>query len=241
MSLPRRIAHGLLGVLTWFALGSGAAAAQADGSAPEGDLLRRGNMTVLRDASTLYAVTHQAGLLGFLGHEHAITMRDWSATLCWVEGSPHASFLEVTVPTSSVRLDTERGRELAGLASSPDPDTVEDLQAEMLSDAYLDAASFPALRFSTTSVEPAGEGAPEGADLEVEGELTIHGQTQPVSFPVGIERDETGPFTFTAHLAFRMTAFGITPENTAGVVAVADEMDLYVEMVAQRTQRDCRR
>lgn len=216
------------------------AAAQADDDAA-GDLLRRGNMTIARGASTLYAVTHRAGLFGFLGHEHAITMRDWSATLCWIEDSPDASFLDVRVPTSSVRLDTERGLELAGLESSPDPGTIEDLQAEMLSGAYLDAASFPELRFVSTSVARADEDAPEGVDLRVEGALTIHGQTQPVSFPVRIVRDETGPFTFSAHVAFRMTDFGITPENTAGVVAVADEMDLYVDLVARRTQRDCRR
>lgn len=221
-------------------------------------------MTVLRDDSTLYAVTHRAGLFGFLGHEHAVTAESWSVDLCYLE-DVDGSFISVTVPTGSVRLDTERGLELAGLTSSPDPDTVSDLQMQMLGPEFLHADMFPQLRFASTAVsrasgEAAGDAgdadsgtrdeaagttesdatdATAATDLQIDGELTIHGRSNPIEFPVRVERSDTGTFRFSAHVQFRMTDFGITPENTAGVVAVADEMDVYVDIAAQRTGNVC--
>ena len=196
-------------------------------------------MTVLRADSALWAVTHRAGLFGFLGHEHAITAESWSATLCWLEDEPARSFVDVTVPTASLRIDTERGKDLAGLESSPDPSTIQDLQREMLSDRFLHAERFPELRFRSTGVSAPGDDAADDVDLEVAGELSIHGRTREISFPVRIERASTGAFTFSVHVAFRQTDFGIMPENTVGVVAVADEMDLYLEIVAQRSSATC--
>lgn len=220
------------------------------------ELERRGNMTIARNASTVWAVTHRAGFLGFLGHEHAITAESWSARLCWIESEPTRSFFDMVVPTNSVRIDTERGLELAGLASSPDPSTVEDLQRRMLGSEFLAAERFPQLRFRSTSVEPRDEDPlsdasaaddPLGADadpdldLRVTGDLTLHGRTQSIDVPVRIQRLDTGAFTFSAHVTFRMTDFGITPESTIGVIDVADELDLYVEIVAHRTAPDCAR
>jgi polyisoprenoid-binding protein YceI len=210
------------------------------------DTRRRGNMTVLRDDSTLYAVTHRAGLFGFLGHEHAITVETWTVDLCYLEDIED-SYIEVTVPTDSVRLDTERGLELAGVESSPDPGTISGLQAQMLGADFLHADMFPQLRFASTAVsrqpddaaQDAGSDAASVEDLRIEGDLTVHGRTTQIAFPVRVERADTGAFTFSAHVQFRMTDFGITPENTAGVVAVADEMDLYVDIAAQRTGNAC--
>lgn len=226
--------------------GSGGEAGSNAGSSATAQTDRSTNMIVLRTDSTLYAVTHRAGLFGFLGHEHAITTQEWSARLCYLEENVDQSFIEVTIPTGSVRIDTERGQELAGLESSPDPGTIEDLQMEMLGDRYLDADAFPELAFTSTSVthaegtadDSSGADAPP-ADLEVTGDLTIHGQTNSVTFPVVVERTDTGSFRFEAHVAFRMTNFGIAPENTAGVVAVADEMDIYLNLAAQRTRETC--
>lgn len=236
MRLQRALAIlGLALLLAWGAGQDGGTDGSEQGSSPE----RRGNMTVLRGDSALWAVTHQAGVLGFLGHEHAITAERWSATLCWLQDDPTRSFIDMTVPTESVRIDTERGKELAGVESSPDPSTIEDLQRRMLSQEFLHAERFPELRFRSTQVARPGEDAAADVDLAVTGELTIHGRTREITFPVRIDRASTGAFTFTAHVAFRQTEFGIMPENTIGVVAVADGMDLYLEIVAQRSTATC--
>ena len=224
-------------VLAWGTTQDGEPGAAMSENPPE----RRGNMTVLRGDSALWAVTHRAGLFGFLGHEHAITAERWSATLCWIEDEPSRSFVDMQVPTESLRIDTERGKELAGLESSPDPSTIADLQRKMLSERFLHAERFPELRFVSSRVSLPGDGRDSGVDLVVTGELSIHGQTREISFPVRIERAPTGAFTFSVHVAFRQTDFGIMPENTVGVVAVADEMDLYLEIVAQRSAADCPR
>ena len=206
--------------------------------AQEGDE-RRGNMTVLKSESALYAETGRAGLLGFLGHDHAITAEEWSASLCWPADGVEGAFLDMVVPTASTRIDTARGRRLADLDSSPGANTIADLQEDMLGQEYLDAEAYPELRFTSTSVSRPGENAADEADVVVEGELTIHGTTNPVTLAVVTGRDETGPFIFSTQTTFRMTDFGITPENTAGLVAVADDMELHVEIVAQRTRAGC--
>ena len=213
----------------------------ADEAPSERPSERRGNMTVLRGDSALWAVTHRAGLFGFLGHEHAITAERWSATLCWIEDEPTRSFMEMRVPTASLRIDTDRGKELAGLESSPDPSTIADLQRQMLSERFLHAERFPELRFRSSGVSRPGDDHGTDVDLVVRGDLTLHGRTKPISFPVRIERASTGAFTFSVHVAFRQTDFGIMPENTIGVVAVADEMDLYLEIVALRSTASCER
>ena len=216
----------------------GGAEGNADGStSAEGG--RRGNMTVLRGESALYAVTGRAGLLGFLGHDHAITVGGWTASLCWPQAGAEGAFVDVRVATASLRLDTERGQRLAGLESRPDEETIEDLQAQMLGERFLHAVMFPELRFASTSVRSAGGDAEEGVDLLVDGELSIHGRTNPITLAVSVERANTGPFTFRGRTTFRMTDFGIEPENTAGIVAVADEIDLHVELVALRTRAGC--
>lgn len=208
-------------------------------AAAQGEDQRRGNMTVIESESAFYAKTGQAGLLGFLGHNHAITAESWSATLCWPVNGIEGAFLDMVVSTASARIDTERGRRLADLESSPDADTIADLQEEMLSERYLDADAYPELRFTSTAVSRPGEGAAADVDLVVEGDLTIHGTTNPVTLAVVTGREETGPFIFSTQTTFRMTDFGITPENTAGIVAVADEVELHVELVAQRTREGC--
>ena len=37
------------------------------------------------ERSSLFLVTHKAGLLSFLGHEHAIVPGEWRAELCLAE------------------------------------------------------------------------------------------------------------------------------------------------------------
>lgn len=172
------------------------------------------------DGSWVVAVTEKAGALGFLGHRHAIEVTDWTADVDWRPEDPASSRASFTVPASALRIDTDRAREIAGLGSGPGADDVEELQEKMLSSENLDAASHPRLRLEVTGVEPL-----KGGDLRVTADLTVKGRTRTVRFPVQVERSGSGA-TFSGSFTVAQSDFGIEPESIAGVVKVADPVEI---------------
>lgn len=170
--------------------------------------------------SWVIAVTEKAGALGFLGHRHAIEATGGSAEIDWRPEDPASSRAVFTVPASSLRIDTGRARELAGLDGGPGEDDVAELQEKMLSAQNLDAAGHPELRLEVTGVEPSSDGG-----LRVTADLTIKGRTRTVRFPVAVARSGSGT-TFSGSFTVRQTAFGIEPESIAGVVKVADPVEI---------------
>lgn len=169
--------------------------------------------------SWVVAVTETAGLAGFLGHRHSILVTDWSADVEWRPEAPAASRATVTVPTASLRIDTERGTALAGLDDRPSPEDVAEIQDKMLSAENLAAAGHPELRLEVTAVEPRGGG------LRASGRLTVRGRTVPVRFPVAVE-ESGGGAVFSGTFTVKQTDFGIEPESIAGLVKVADPVEV---------------
>jgi polyisoprenoid-binding protein YceI len=166
------------------------------------------------------AVTEKAGALGFLGHRHSVEVTDWTAEVGWNPDDPAASRAVFTVPASSLRIDTARSRKLAGLDGGPGKDDVAELQEKMLSAENLDAAGHPELRLAVTKVERRS-----ASELRVTGRLTIKGKTRPVRFPVKVERSGSGA-VFSGAFTVKHTDFGIEPESIAGVVKVADPVEI---------------
>jgi polyisoprenoid-binding protein YceI len=180
--------------------------------------------------SWVVAVTDKAGALGFLGHRHAVLVTDWAAEVDWRPNEPSASRAVVTVPARSLRIDTERGRELAGIGAGPSAGEVAELQEKMLSAENLAAERHPELRFRTTAV--AGR---KGGGLEVRGELTIRGRSRAVRFPVAVAPAGGGATEFTGRFTVRQTDFGIEPESIAGVVKVADPVEIRFRIVLRKS------
>jgi polyisoprenoid-binding protein YceI len=111
-----------------------------------------------------------ASSVGFVGakatadHEGKFGEIDGSLTL-GADGKPSA--LEVTAKVDS-------------LAIEPD-----DLRKHLLDKDFFEAATYPEAKFVSTAIrEKAGE---NGATHEIEGELTLHGQTKVVTFPAKVE------------------------------------------------------
>ncbi|MBE7216841.1 MAG: YceI family protein [Caulobacteraceae bacterium] len=100
--------------------------------------------------------------------------------------------LEVTIPTASVSTTSDK------------------LDGELKSPQWLDAGRFPQMRFRSTRVTPTGPGR-----ARVEGELTLHGVTRPVTLQarfVGagidpIDKAYTVGFEATGELS--RSAFGV--------------------------------
>ena len=156
--------------------------------------------------STLTIRVFKSGIFSGFAHDHAIT-----------------------APLSSGTVDRERlSVEVhfeAGKLKVMDPDaSVADrakVQETMLSDKVLDVARFPEIGFTSRSVKVSGNA------FLVDGDLTLHGVTRAMTFPV-LLRDGH----YTATLRLKQSEFGITPISLAGgSVKVKDVVEISFDIV----------
>jgi polyisoprenoid-binding protein YceI len=157
----------------------------------------------------------KAGLFGFAGHEHEVVAGAFRGTATFDPERPAQSSVDLTFDAGTLRV-TGQGEP---------PADVPQVQAAMVGPTCLDAGRFPAIRFVSTSVAAAGAAGPNGGDLALRGELTLHGVTRPLTLRVHLEvTGQTLEATGTTTL--KQTDFGITPISKAGVVKVKDELTL---------------
>ncbi len=160
--------------------------------------------------SELKVRVFKSGLFSAFAHDHEI----------------EAQMTEGAIDTSeqaSVELHVD-SRKLRVL----DPGTSEkdrrDIQNTMLGPEVLDTERFPEIVFKSTAV------APSGTDRwTVRGELTLHGQTQPVAVEVTYRAGH-----YAGQATLKQTEFGIKPVRVAGgTVKVKD--DVRIEFDVQLT------
>ncbi len=157
----------------------------------------------------------KAGVFGFAGHEHQVVAGAFRGT---------ATFDPERLAQSSVDLTFDAGA-LRVTGQGEPPEDVPQVQAAMVGATCLDAGRFPTIRFVSTSVTAAGAAGPNGGDLALRGQLTLHGVTRPLTIRVHL--DVTGQtLEATGTTTLQQTAFGITPISKAGVVKVKDELTL---------------
>lgn len=179
------------------------------------------------ERSYLLAVVGVAGVLSNLAHEHAVLATDGDAQICFAPDDVERSHVRFSVPTEGLRIDTPRARSLAGLDPSwPDDDTRRELQQKMLSERFLAAARHDRLAFTSRKVSGSAD------ELWLEGDLTIRGRTNRVSFPVEVRRIDDGLY-LRGGMTVRQTDFGMEPESIAGVVKVADAVEVRFEILAR--------
>ncbi len=153
--------------------------------------------------STVTIQVGKGGVFSAFGHGHEV--RGPIA-----EGSVQASGADPKVEL------VVRAADLKVLDPDLKPSDRAEVQTTMLGPKVLDAQRFPEVRFRSSRVER------EGGGWKVEGELTLHGQSQPVTVRV---HETSGGYTASA--AFKQTAFGITPVTVGGgTVKVKDEVRL---------------
>lgn len=183
--------------------------------------------------SRILVVTRRSGVLGFLGHEHAIVASRFAGTLCVEPGRLETATLRVEVPAHALVIDGDSARREAGLGRGPSPAAVIDLQRKLLGPGRIAADSFPLLAFRSTAV------AAEGDSLRVRGVFEMRGMQQEVAFPARALAADGGRILLSGALRLKQSAFGIRPERIAGVVRVADEVELIVTLAAAATGAAC--
>jgi len=157
--------------------------------------------------SKLTVFVYKAGLFSAFADNHVI-------------GAPIASGMITTTPAPAIEL-VVNAAELVPLDPDLDPAKRDEVRTRMVSADVLDTARFSTITFRSTAIEPAGSDR-----WNVSGQLTIHGVTKAVTFPViradGVYRGET---------RIRQRDFGINPIRIAGgTVSVKDELKVEFEI-----------
>ncbi len=197
----------------------------ASGAAGAADLVP---LAVDPARSSVVVITDRKGVLGFLGHRHAVLATEWSAEIV-VSDDLAQGRVEVRIPVRGLRIDTSEAISQAGLSSRPDEETIRKLQVKMLGPTVLDAERYPTIDFHGEVLEVMG-----AERVRVRGPLRLHGRENPLTLELAVGRPGPGQYRFSGQLQIRQTAFGIEPESVAGVVQVADPVTVRLDVVARR-------
>jgi polyisoprenoid-binding protein YceI len=177
------------------------------------------------DAARSSVVVHvgKAGVFKFAGHAHDVLAPRVSGEVVAVAEPLSRSSVKLSFESAALKVSEKD--EPAGDAPKVD--------AVMAGPKVLDVAKFPSIAFVSSAVT--GRAAGAGAyELEVAGDLTLHGVTRRISVPVRVALQPDGLLKATGGFALRQTNFGITPVSVAGVVNVKDELRIDFEIVATR-------
>lgn len=156
--------------------------------------------------STLTIRVFKSGLFSGFAHDHQI-----AAPLS--SGAVDLSALSV-----EVHFDARQLKVLDPNVSAGDRAKV---QETMLSNQVLDAQRFPEIMFVSRSVKPSGENA-----YNVEGDLTLHGVTHPLTLPVALRNGH-----YSGSVNLKQTEFGITPISlVGGSVKVKDTVEITFDI-----------
>jgi polyisoprenoid-binding protein YceI len=135
----------------------------------------------------------------------------------------------VIAPIAGGAINEDKGSIFFGVQASritvePDKDLKPEQQAEVqrtMQDKVLETAQYPQINFRSTSIERTGADS-----WVVKGDLTLHGQTRPVS--AAVHKQEGA---YVGICRFKQTAFGIHPVSVGGVVKVKDELEIRFSAV----------
>lgn len=139
----------------------------------------------------------------------------------------------IHAPIASCHLDTEKhtatltfnAKDMKVIDEGVKDSERADIEQTMKSDKVLDVQRFPEIRFVSTSITPQ-----DGGRFQVRGDLTLHGSTHAVEFPIAFSKNR-----YTGSVKLKQTDLGITPVSIAGgAIKVKDEIEVVFEIVPGR-------
>ena len=170
------------------------------------------------DEGTLSVRTKRTGAAAMAGHNLLIEVTSWEATI--ELGADTSIALEADGGSLRVREGT------GGMQALQDEDR-ENIE-QTIDDEVLERQQ---IAFRSTAVRPA-EGA---AGLSVQGELTLNGETRPLSF----ELELTGEGALAAVAVVKQTDWGMKPySGLFGALKVVDEVEVAIEATLPEPQSE---
>lgn len=206
------------------ALGASYGPTEVGGSSPAQPPLR-----VDHERSSVVAITGKGGVLGFLGHRHAVLATGWSAEIHYDPERPDDTRVDVTIPIQELEIDSPEALRAAGLdpEGGPSDEDLREIRDKMVGAAFLDAEEHPDITFRTVAARRAY------GRMVVGGPLSIRGRSRNKNVTLVLEPREDG-YRVTGSFTVAMTAFGMQPESVAGVVRVADDVDVRLDIRVTR-------
>jgi polyisoprenoid-binding protein YceI len=173
-------------------------------------------------ASAVQVHVGKSGVFGFAGHTHEVAAERFAGR---VEADPD------DLARSSVELSFEASGLKVSAPGEPEGDAPK-VQGVMAGPKVLDVSRFPAIRFRSRQVS--GRRAADGAyELEVAGEVSLHGVSRAVTLPVRVELSGA-TLTASGRTALAQRAFGIEPVSAGGgTVKVKNEVGIEFRIVAR--------
>jgi hypothetical protein len=149
-----------------------------------------------------------------------------------LSGAAHNHTVDAPIASGTMRESTpphvEFTVEAAKMTVEPDPKIDAKDQATIqahMEDMTLEATKYPQIVFRSTRIEKS-----PGGDWKVDGDLTLHGVTKPVSLTVRQTGDE-----YTTHTVLKQTDFGIKPISIGGgMIKVKNEIELDFQFFAAK-------
>ena len=167
------------------------------------------------------------GKTGF-GHEHGVEGKIKSG---WIALGASKRAGEIIFDMRSFRADTPAARRYVGLSGTTDRRTRRQIDANMLGPSVLDIAHYPTATFLLRSAVPLHKkGRSNATRYRLEGDLTLHGVTQPLRIDVEVVPENEGP-RMRGRFSLLQTWFGITPFSKAlGFIGVSDQLTIYGDL-----------
>jgi polyisoprenoid-binding protein YceI len=173
-------------------------------------------------ASQVTVRVGRAGAFGFAGHDHEVAVPKVDGIILFDSADATHSTITLKFDVTAMKV-TGRGEPAAD---------VPEVQRVMLSDRVLDAQRYPTIAFTSRRIVIVTQ-AVDRLALRVDGDLTLHGVTRPITMPVEV-RLTGDQLAATANATVRQTDFGIRPVTAgAGTVRVKDELEVAFRIVAR--------
>ena len=191
---------------------------------PCGSVVAAGATYTVNDGrSSVLVHVGKSGALSFAGHHHEI-QAPVSGRITADPADVGASSVDLTFPTARFRV-------LPANEPAGDPPKVEEA---MRGPGVLESSRFPEVHFRSKRVTgAAASGSAAGYSLQITGDLTIHGVSKEMTFPVTVTT-EGKVLTATGHATIRHDQFGLSPVSAGGgTVKVKNEIEIDFKIVAQ--------
>jgi hypothetical protein len=163
------------------------------------------------DDGRLTVHTQRSGAAAMAGHNLVIDVTSWRALLTAGE-TPAEVRVELDVDGGSLRV-----REGTGGMQTLEQQHKQEIE-QTIDDEVLrrDAISFRSTRAAPSA---------DGDAISLDGELTLHGTSRPITFDVSAEDDGT----ISASTVVKQTDYGIKPYSTLfGALKVVDEVEVSI-------------
>ena len=160
--------------------------------------------------STITIHVGKSGLFSAAAHDHTIRALISSGAI-----------VEAAAPHIAFTVDT------AKMAVMPDPKVDAKTQATIQTDMEemtLETKKFPEIAFHSSRIEKIAEG-----QWKVDGDLSLHGVTKPVSLAV-----KQSGYSWTTRTVLKQTDFGIKPISIGGgMIRVKNEVEIDFQIFAR--------